>query len=330
MTVAVVGTGSIGRRHLANLLRLGVRDVIAVSEHNRRVGLEIDGTSIPVVHEYTDVLGPDVEAVVIGNPTSLHRSYLARALAADKHVYLEKPAAESAEGLDKLATQAEKRGLVVAVGTMYRFNGRLVSLERRLAAGAAGRLLSVETMLGEHIADYHPGEDYRQGYAGRAELGGGVLLTQIHQIDWLNWLFGPFECVFAVGDRRSDLEIDVEDNVSYLLRARFGVPVYGHLDYLQRPKRVTLTVTGEDGRFHWDLFADRLEFSPARAQAAPEVETGDDDRNAMFAAAMTDFLDCVRTGRTPRSSLQDGLTALRIVDAIKASLVSGRTELIEP
>jgi predicted dehydrogenase len=330
MKIAVVGIGSVGRRHVENLLRLGVTDILAVSEHNRRDSLTIDGTPVAVCHEFGTALAAEPDAVVIANPTSLHLDYLSRAVAAGRHIYLEKPASISAAGLDQVEREASRRGLVIAMGTMYRFNARLESLRARVRRGDVGRVLCAETVIGEHIADYHPGEDYRPSYTARATLGGGVLLTQIHQIDWLNWVLGPFETVFAAGGKVSELEIDVEDTATYLLRAGDGTPAYGHLDYLQRPKRAGMVVTGTAGRLEWDLFAHSLTYMAAANDSKAELEQSAYDRNAMFVAAMNDFLTSVRQGGEPRATLADGRRALAVVDAIKASMRSGRAERIAP
>ena len=328
MKIAVVGTGSVGRRHLANLLELGLTELIAVSEHGRKTGLEVAGVQIPVLHDYEDALKASVDAVIICNPTSMHLDYLRRAIESGKHVYLEKPASISADGLNHLIAEADGKKLIAAMGTIYRFNECLEELREKLLAGEHGAVLSVETVIGEHIADYHPGEDYRQSYTARAELGGGVLLTQIHQIDWLNWLFGPFDKVFAIGGHRSSLDIDVEDTVSYLLLSANGTPAYGHLDYLQRPKRAGITVTGTAARLEWDLFDCTLNVTPSQANAPTTTLRSAQDRNSMFVAAMKDFLDAIKKSTRPRATLADGQQALCIVDAIKASLASRNTENI--
>jgi predicted dehydrogenase len=326
MRITVVGTGSVGLRHLGNLAALGVEHLTAVSEHGRKDHVTVGGRNIPVLHDYGLALAGDCDAVFICNPTVLHLDYLRRAVAAGKHVYLEKPAALSAEGVAGLAAEAERRGLTVAVGHQFRFNPLLLALKERV--GSLGLLLDVAAMQGEHLADYHPDEDYRLGYAARSELGGGVLLTQIHQIDYLNWIFGPFRSVYAVGGRRGPLEIDVEDTVSYLLERADGTPVHGHLDYLQRPKRVALSVAGAQGRLDWDYFAGTLAFTPARAGAEPELRHEPLDRNAMFLGIVGDFLEAVRDRRPPRSTLADAATDLVIVDAIKRSAAEHRAVLL--
>lgn len=326
MRIAVVGTGSIGRRHLGNLLRLGVSDLVAVSEHHRRKVVDIEGVQIPATDDYAQAL-QSADAVVIANPTSLHLRYLGQAIAAGRSVYLEKPASHSSAGLAELERDAASRSLIVSVGTQFRFNDALLQVKALIEGGEIGRLLTVVALSGEALADYHPDEDYRLGYAARAELGGGVLLTQIHQIDYLNWLFGGFDRAFAIGVSTPELEIDVETCVSYMLDGVRHLPVVGHLNYLQRPKTTGMEVIGSDGRITWSYETNTVTVAK-RGQLEEVIISAPFDRNAMFLAGIKDFLEAIHAGSTPRASLSDGIAALRIVEAIKASVVSGQAEEI--
>ena len=85
---------------------------------------------------------------------------------------------------------------------------------------------------------WHPYEDYRALYAARADLGGGVVLSQIHEFDYLYALFGLPRRLFAIGGHLSHLEIDVEDVASTLMEFNVDghiLPVHLQQDYLQRP-----------------------------------------------------------------------------------------------
>ncbi len=125
MRVAVVGTGSIGQRHLRTLLVEGERDLVAVSEHGRRADLAIDGIDVPVRHRLDDVLD-DADLVVVATPTSLHTGQAAAAVAAGCHVLVEKPVGVSSAGLDAVADEAEARGVVAAAAHQFRFEPGLV------------------------------------------------------------------------------------------------------------------------------------------------------------------------------------------------------------
>ncbi len=320
--VLVVGLGSVGRRHAENLVSLGCAHVEVCSERHCVQEFSVGDVSLRVFHEYEAALDARPDVVVIANTTNLHASYAARAIERGCHVYLDKPAALSAVEALPLADLARARSVTVAIGCQLRFNACLESIKAILGSGRLGRIVYVHAQMGEFLPDYHPDEDYRQSYAARAQLGGGVLRTQIHDINYLHWLFGRFETVYAVGGKSSDLEIDVEDNVSFLLRSRSGVGVAAHMDFLQRPRRRALTIAGEWGSLYWDYDANSVRMVSG---AEPEQEVGQGvplDRNGMFLGAMRDFFRCMAAGCPPRTTLADGIADLRVVDAVRASFTT--------
>jgi predicted dehydrogenase len=321
-----VGTGAAGRRHLETLRALGVDDLVAVNEHRPGPPLEVDGASVVTVHSFADALGGGLDAVVIANPTSMHASYAERAVLADVPVLCEKPLAADAASAERVRAAAAARAVPVAVCCQFRFHEQLVELREQLRDGGLGRVVDVDATQGEHLADYHPDEDYRTSYAARAELGGGVLLTQVHLVDLVHWLVGPFVRAYAVGGRRTNLELDVEDSASFVLETASGVAVRGHLDYFRRPRRFTVDVTGTEGNASWDYYAGVLAFEGRRAG----TDARPFDRLALFRATVADFLDAVRDGRPARASAGDAVAVLSVVDAIRRSMRSGTAEPIEP
>lgn len=324
MRIAVVGTGSIGRRHIGNLLRLGYDDVLAVSEKKKIKTLEVGSRNVRVVNHIDAALHSTVDTMFICNPTGLHFRYLEKAIEAGKHVFVEKPVGSMMGDFISLRKQSEQKKLIIAVGHQFRFNPHLEELREKVKANFMGSIFRVEAIQGEHIADYHPGEDYRESYAARKDLGGGILLTQIHQIDYLNWIFGPFSRVFAVSRQPSILGIDVEESVSYFLESHSGCPIYGHMDFLSRPKTVSIRIMGDERSMIWDYYGGKLICSN-QGNVDEEAITFERplDRNQMFLDVVRDFLEAAESGGKPRSDLTDGVAALRIVEGIKESVSSG-------
>ena len=103
------------------------------------------------------------------------------------------------------------------VGYQLRFHPCLHKLAEIVHSGILGNLLAVRATIGEYLPAFHPFEDYRQMYASRADLGGGVVLSQIHEFDFLYSLFGLPNRIYAMGGHWSELEIDVEDTASILM-----------------------------------------------------------------------------------------------------------------
>ena len=76
------------------------------------------------------------------------------------------------------------------MGCQLRMHPGLQKIEEWIKQDKLGKIYSVQVDLGEYLPDWHPWEDYRQSYAARADQGGGVILTLIHELDYLHWLFG--------------------------------------------------------------------------------------------------------------------------------------------
>jgi predicted dehydrogenase len=322
--VAIIGYGSIGRRHLKNLLTLGVKSIVVVSAHTTEDTLNVNGESIPVVKDIEKVIN-SINMMIISNSSNLHLKYLRLAIKNNVHTYIEKPIACDLNQISNLSKQAVDKQLVVAVGMQFRFNKMLVKLKKRLDSNSFGRIISVVSSHGEHVADYHPGEDYRSSYAANKQQCGGVLLTQIHHIDYLNWLFGPFTNVYANEMASPSLKIDTDGVVNYSLVSSEKLQVHGHLNYLQRPKSTTLSVIGETGSAYWNYEKNTIDLA---INSKNITEISSTDRNEMFLLAMRNFIESVKFSKKPESDLNDGIKSMEIVDSIKKSVSSGIVEKI--
>jgi predicted dehydrogenase len=172
---------------------------------------------------------------------------------------------------------------------------------------------------------WHRYEDYRELYASRRALGGGVILTQIHELDYLGWLFGPPRRVFAIGGHFSGLEVDVEDTASLLLEHVVDgtmVPVHVHQSYTMQPPVRTCEVTGEQGRILVDLRNATVEVTGASGQRTELSEFARFDRNDMFMEEMKHFVACVRRTAAPVVSIAEGAGSLRVALAARESMDS--------
>ena len=77
--------------------------------------------------------------------------------------------------------------------------------------GDLGRIISARVENGSFLPDWHPYENYQTNYAARTDLGGGAVLTCIHEIDYANYLFNKPLNIICKGGKKSKLRIDVED-----------------------------------------------------------------------------------------------------------------------
>jgi predicted dehydrogenase len=316
MRFLIAGLGSIGRRHLRNLTALGERDIILY--RSRLSPLPDDELAgFPVETGLADALARRPEAVVISNPTSLHLDVAIPAAEAGCHLLLEKPVSHSLDRLGELRSAVQRGGGRVLVGFQFRFHPSLQTAARLLAEGAIGRPVSARAHWGEYLPDWHPWEDYRQGYAARTDLGGGVVLTLCHPLDYLRWLLGRPELTWACTDTLGDLGIPVEDVAELGLRFPNGALGSVHLDYLQQPASHHVEIVGTQGTLRWSqddgsLRIYRAEHGRWEIFAPPEGF----ERNRMFLDEMRHFVAVVRGQAAPCCTLDDGIHTLEI--ALKA------------
>jgi predicted dehydrogenase len=337
--------GSIGQRHARNLRKLfggGVRLIAYRSRGTSPVvadGLTADvGRSVDEeyglesVYSLDEALERSPNVAFVCNPTSLHLDAAVACARAGCDLFIEKPVADTTDGLDQLVDLVNDKRLVVGVGCQLRFHPALVLLNERIGDGSIGRPLAARAEVGEYLPDWHPYEDYRDSYAARRSLGGGVILTLIHEIDYLTWLFGVPKHVFAVGGHLSSLDIDVEDVASVLARCDVDgrpFPVHLQLDYLRRPPRRTCAVLGESGALDLDLRRNRLTLTSTTGTETTLFDEPSLDRNELFVAELADFMSARSRREAPRVSLAAGIAGLRVALAARESIQSGNRVEIE-
>jgi len=336
MKVLMVGLGGIGQRHVRNLRTLLGDSVEILAYRVRRLPhlvtpfLQADRSrDVELVYNIRSfdtlaaALSESPEVAFITNPSSLHVPVALACVRAGCDLFLEKPVSNSMDGIAELMEEVERRRSIAMVGYQLRFHPALRALSEIVQSGILGRLLAVRATVGEYLPGWHPYEDYRQMYASRASLGGGVILSQIHEFDYLYSLFGAPRSVYALGGHRSSLEIDVEDVASTLMDCEVdgrSLPVHLQQDYLQRPASRGCEVIGDSGKAIMDLAGLKLTRYGSDGKLAESLQWEGFDRNQLFLDQTRHFLDCVETRRKPVVDLTDGVWSLRMALAAKESI----------
>jgi predicted dehydrogenase len=201
-----------------------------------------------------------------------------------------------------------------------RFHPGLAVVKRLLAEHAVGQIIAARVEVGHYLPDWHPWEDYRQTYSARADLGGGVILDAIHEIDYVRWLLGEVTGVFCLAGKLSHLEIDTEDNAALLLRFENGAIGEIHLDYVQRTYSRTCRIIGEEGTIHWDYVAGQVRWYCARRRNWESFDNPPNwETNDMYLEEMRHFFGCLARCAAPEQDLAEATRVLTVALAAKAS-----------
>ncbi len=337
-SILVIGYGSIGRRHIANICKLYPTMKIIVLRHNHdSCAVEESGYAgvDKVVYGLDDALAECPEAAIIANPAPCHLEIGRELAARGIHLLIEKPLADRSEEIDSLLSISKNAGTCLMVGYNLRFIDSLKRLKNMVDSGYIGRILSVRCEVGQYLPSWRSGSDYRKTVTAQKKLGGGVLLELSHEIDYLLWLFGDIVEVSGWAGKTSELEIDVEDTAHAIFGfAREGetllLPVSLHMDCVRHDTSRNCVVIGENGTLRWDGVRGCLEVFMSNEQCwQVEIEDGE-DRNISYIRELEHFVDCVRRRGSPVSgaSGEDGKKVLHVIEAIQRSRSMKRTEVI--
>lgn len=307
MKVLVVGTGSIGKRHIANLLELGAQ-VLAFSYRPEAQTLDPRVIRVP---DLAAALASDVDAVVVANRTDQHMDVALQAARAGKHLFLEKPLAASMAGVKELVDTVQRQRLVVEAGFMLHSHPNLRWIRDFLSQGRLGEIWHMRAAVGQWLPDWRPGTDHRRGYGAFKALGGGVTFDLIHELDLVQWLLGPVHDVTAMMRQAAALEIETEAVAQIGLQVASGALAQVHLDYLRPGYGREMEIVGRHGVLRWDYVQGVVTLEEA-GQAPREVDRVPEGfvRNHLFLAHMRHFLQRLQSPTLPASSALDEAVAV--------------------
>lgn len=317
MKFLIVGLGSIGIRHLKNLLGLGYKDIILCrTGKSKMVGAD-SFSYLPTYYNLDEALAQRPDVIMITNPTALHVPVAIKAATVGCHLFIEKPVSHTLEGLDELERIVQKKKLITFIACQFRFHPHIVQIKKWVDEKKLGKVASAYAQWCEYLPDWHPWEDYKQGFSARKDLGGGVLVTQIHPIDYLYWLFGEISYSCGAASSTGILEIEVDDTAHITLFFKNGVIGTVNVDYLQKPRIHVLSVIAERGRIEWDCYNNRLAIIKHNGSEESFPVSQGFERNTMFVNELQHFINCVKHKKESLIPLSEGIEVLKAVLAIK-------------
>lgn len=308
-TIAVLGMGSAGRRHLAALSGLA--------------GIRALATPARLANGLKDAVTRGAGSCVIASDTRRHVPDALAALALGLDALVEKPLAPDARSASKLLKASARARRRIYVGCVLRFSASLARLRRELPRIGAVHAVTVECR--SYLPDWRPDRPYRDTYSARPGEG-GVLLDLIHEIDYVCWLFGWPKAVEGRLRNLGRLGIRVEEAAELRWETSAGCAISLSLDYLTRTPRRRLVAFGSLGTLEWDALKGTVtaSFPGRKTRVSRDPET----RDRLFRAQARAFL-ARRSARDPRlATAEEGVRALSVCDAARRSSRSGRREAV--
>ena len=324
MKVAVVGSGSVGLRHLTAMRSLEGIEPIAVPSRQSRLA-ELAAEGFQTAPDVRTAASHGARAAIIATNTSRHAADTAVALAEGLDVLVEKPMAVDAVQARQVRDEGTRAGRRIFVGCVLRFSESLGMFRDRLAQ--LGRLHTVRIECQSYLPEWRPSRPYQDSYSARAGEG-GVLRDLIHEIDYAGWLFGWPQAVQARVKNLGRLGIDAEEVAELMWELPGGALVSMTLDYLSRPTRRYLRASGERGTLEWDGVAGTM--TAVLVNAPPQTLRSAQTRDELFLTQDRAVIDACRGTLDPRLAMaEDGVKALAVCEAAQRANACRREEIVE-
>lgn len=318
MKVLVIGYGSIGKRHIGNLSLFPDIEIIVCT--NRKTDNFLKEKKCQLYSSLDKCIEQKPDVAFITNVTSQHIKTAIKLASAHIDLFIEKPLSNSMSNVNKLLKMVEKNHLVTLMGCHLRFHPCLKKIKELVSNNEIGTIVSIHAENGSYLPEWHPGEDYELSYAGRKDMGGGTVLTNIHEIDYLYWFFGNVKEVYSITGKFSDLKINVEDISSILLYFNRRVIGEIHLDYFQRPNTRTCKIVGTKGTIFWDYKINTVEMYDVNKKSwIKKLRLKNYDNNSMHVQEIKHFFECVKNRKKTINDISEGKKVLQIALAIKKS-----------
>lgn len=301
MKVLIVGLGAIAAKHIASLRGLDP-DVEIYALRSGKTNRKVDGvTDVASL----DMLPTPPDFAIISNPTSLHADAIAKVLSLGCPLFIEKPVFGATDH-DDLVSKIAETGVPTYVACNLRFLECIVFLKRYLTENPGRRINEVNVYCGSYLPDWHKDTDFRKSYNALPELGGGVHIDLIHEIDYVCWLFGFPDSSTGVCRNVSSLAIEAFDYANYVLNyPGFSASVI--LNYYRRDRKRFIEIVFEDETWTADLIKNTVVSSTGETVYSSPRGIAD-----TYPAQMAYFIDALKDGRKFDNDAANAYRTLKI------------------
>jgi predicted dehydrogenase len=309
--VGVVGAGRWGRNLVRNLHEMGSLAAVADPSPAIRAATSESFPDVEISDTHRAVLdAPDIDAVVIATPAATHAELALEALAAGKHVFVEKPFTLTVDDAERVTKEAENEGLTLMVGHLLLYQPAVVWLRHYLSSGRIGWVASLY-------------QD-RLGLGTVRTVENSLWSLGVHDVAALLYLIGQ-EPVRTTTWGQAIVQPGIQDDMHLHMQFRNGEEAHIHNSWLWPERRHRLTVVGTEAMVTYDEDTQTVTLHRRRVNA--DLSTQDDGSEVVFEGdpqplrhELLHFVGCILEGTTPRSDGRSAIPVIRVLSNADAQM----------
>lgn len=303
MRIVFIGIGSIAKKHIKAIRKIEPNTEIFALRSSRGAAPYED---VKNIYDYEEIAGISPDFIIISNPTSKHFETIKKILFYRIPLFIEKPVFAEL-GHDDIITEIEDKQVLTYVACDMRFMDCLTWLHKYMEEHRDKvRINEINVYCGSYLPEWRPGTDFRKCYSAIPELGGGVHIDLIHDVDYVYWIFGKPEKHHAIFRNVSSLDIRAYDYANFnLVYPEFCANVV--LNYYRRDAKRYMEILFDDCTWTVDMMKNEITSSTGDVVYRSE-QTGADEYEAQMRYFMGLVKEKSTTSMNSASEAYDVLT----------------------
>jgi len=326
MNILIVGFGSIGQRHLKNLIdnypdnkyfvfkKTDKNEVIQDCKIIENQTIKSFYSGVKFFKNLNDIDLKMLDAAFICNDSSKHLDIAFTLLENNIDMFIEKPIDSDFDKVLKFQDLLSRKKSIVMIGYQMRFHPVYEKI-REVFLGIKNDINYLEIKWANYLPSFHEYEDYRKRYAARADLGGGVLLTLSHEINILNSFFDEISVVASMEGFSKGFSLDVEDHIFALLKSG-NVKINLSLGFSQVFEERYIKIQTNNQYIVGDFISNKIRVF--NSNGTDKEFNFSLKRNELFMSEVDCFFNCIKTREINLNTVEESLKDLLLINEIKA------------
>ena len=324
LKILVIGLGSMGKRRIRNLLKLGFKDIIGYDLTSTRRN-EIQKNSLILISStIKEALKHKPDAMIISTPPDQHLKYAQIAIKNNIDFFTEVNLIS--DHVKKIIQLTHKKSIISSPSYTMHFHPIIKELKKLIQKNTIGKILFIQHHSGQYLPNWHPWEDYRQFFVSK-KITGGARETIPVELIWLTYLFNDIQSVIANVEKISNLDVKIDDLYQVLIKFKNNISCTLTVDVLAIPSFRETKIIGEKGTILCNFNKGYLKILKGKKMKKISLKLGTVAKGyggstppeTLYEDEIKIFLDSIQSRKKYFFSFNEELKILHVLDAIEKS-----------
>ena len=331
MKFLIVGLGSMGKRRIRNLQRIGQTEIIGLDINVERSNEAKEKFGISIFTNIKDALEQNPNAMIVSTPPDLHMKYAKIALENDIHFFTE--ASVINDDMGEIINKLKTSKVIGMPSCTMRYHPIVLKLNEIIQSNELGKVLAFTHHSGQYLPDWHPWEDYRNFYVSKRNTGACREIVPFELV-WIIDTFGEIKNVMGDKTKVSSLDVDIDDIYNIILELKNKIRGVLTVDVIARNPIRHLKVMLEKGNIEADWYKKIIKwYTTENGWSEIDISDGTAEKGyihgeIMYENEMNDFIEYIKGKKSISYTFEDDKKILRVLEAIEKSNDNGTRETI--